>query len=363
MITGKYREAMIQMLERKAPVTTFLSSFFKTPAENVKNSAYISVDVKRNRANYAVDIKAGTGSRLNKSPKFSNSRYAPPAYKEAMILEAEELNLRMAGVNPYDNEKKSYADQAIAVMLEGMETVAGNIMRSIEKQASDAFFNGKVVLVDGSEITYGKNETHDIKPTTKWDANGDLITDITNACQLIRQDAMLPTTTFDLIVDETVLNKIYLNTVFTERAKYQPANAQLMAISMPQGVNTAGATWHGIFSAGGNTINLWTYSGFYQIPVGMGLANEGTIVKYMPAKKGLLIARDARFDLVYAGVPRLVKTNDPSFDYAPSVTAGKLVPFAVADREAEVIKYGVESRPLVIPTEIDAFVTFSAVIS
>lgn len=365
MVISSHRQAMLQILERESPKFSFLTSFFQSPETNVKKSPYISIDIKGNKRNYAVDIVPGTGSRLKKRTKYTNKMFAPPAYKMATILDAEELNFRPAGLVPTDAEKQSYAQQATAIMASDMVEIAGDITRAIEKQARDAFFNGSVTLVDGTVINFGKSGTHNTGVSTKWDnASGDPMADIAYQCDLIRKDANLSATSFDLILDEVSYNAFINNAKVKALGGFQKNNMNLISLSMPQGVNAEGATLHGVVACGVNTVYVWVYTGFYDIPTGYGLASEGTTVSYMPAKSGLLIARGARFDLVFAGIPRLVKFDGSGLlPMVPNVIASRMEPFVVVDQEGESVKYGLESRPLTIPTEINAFSTFTGIIS
>lgn len=355
MSISAYRKAMIPLVTEKLPEVGFLSSFFQTPESNIRQSPTIEVEIKRKKNFYPVDIAPATGIRFNKRSLYTNKEYMPPAYKEGFILRAEELQKKLAGENPYDAEKTSYIASAVAIMTEDALDVASKIKLGIEKQASDAFFNGSITLVNGDTINYSKKGTHNVTPTTKWNATGgDPIADITALCQVIRRDSLSSANTFDMIVDEAVLNALYANQIMKDRANFR--RADLITINMPKYINQEGASFHGIISAGSNTIYLWTYTADYTIPEGFGLANEGTKQNLIPSEACLLLARNSRYDLVYAGIPRLY--SPMSGFPMPTGEKGKALPFVYEDKENEAIKYGLESRPLCIPTEIDTFGTF-----
>lgn len=350
---------MLPLLETQIPKVGFLASFFQTPQENIKKSPTVEIDVIRNKNTYAVDIKAGTGARYNQRSLYANKKYAVPAYKEGFTLNAEELQYKMAGENAYEAAQRDYIAQAVQIMAKDALVVANKINYAIEKQARDAFFNGKITLINGDEIDFAKKVTHAVSPTTKWDNSGDPIADLTAWCQLVRVDGMVSGNMFDLIVSEDTLNALYANAIFKDRANLR--RADLLQITMPQYINTAGAVFHGIFSVGNNTINLWTYPAFYEIPTGFGFASEGTKEGFIPAESALLLARGVRYDLVFAGIPRLYTPANAMVSFV-GADAGRMLPFVYEDRENEAIKYGLESRPLCIPTEIDTFVSVTNIL-
>lgn len=354
-----YRKSMIFLMERIAPTAGFLSSFAQTPPENIFNSETVEIDIVRNKMSYAVDIVPHTGARFNKNTKYTTKEYTPPAYKEAFTLTGKDLQYKPAGVNPYDASKVGYVAQAVETMMKNNRVSAQKIKYAIEKQARDAYFSGKITLINGDEIDFNKKTTHAITPSVKWDnASGKPVDDLTNACDVIRTDAMLGASTFDLILEDTVLNALLDNAQVKERGNYR--RIDLVNISMPQGMNSEGATFHGVMSAGSNTINLWTYNAKYEIPTGFGLDDEGTKENFIPQGEGLLIARGVRFDIVYGGIPQIVDYENVAL---PIPQAEKMLPFIYVDRENQVVKYGLESRPLFIPTEIDGFATFKSMLT
>ena len=350
------RRAMAAVFKKKALPTMFLSSMFQSPEANKKDTVEIVVDIKRNGERIAIDIVRGTGGRNNVNKRFTTKTYTPPVYNEAGNFNENERLQRAIGKTEYD--ENTMAD-VVAAITDDQVDLQDTILRAIEKQAADAFFTGTVVLINSDTVDFKQKATHQITPSPVWsNASGVPLDDLQGGATLNRKDGQ--TTTRDLIMGEDFWKVLKNNAQFKEFADFRRVDQVNVR---PPVMNSDGANFHGTLTIGEYVINLWTYPQFYFVPTDFGLANEGTLVPYIPTDKGWLGTIGARFDLYFAGIAKLVPA-DPrlvSFGIAqvPTAMKGDFHTYGYTDIPGKNVIYGVESAPLCVPTDIDSFCTFT----
>jgi hypothetical protein len=238
--------------------------------------------------------------------------------------------------------------------------------RSEEKQASDAVFEGKITLYDGTIIDFNKKTTHNITPAYKWNnASGTPLDDIADACDLCVQDGKISSATFNLVIADNALNALLTNPQFLAQAKAME-NINRANISIPV-ENLNGVKYHGQFSAKSYKINLFTYPQYYEIPTGFEFANEGEVSRYIPEGRALLFPDGIRFDMFHGGVESVPVGKASGDIYSivlPELEEVEQLPYAYTKVESGELwtEAGVKSRPLFIPTNIDGFATFNALV-
>ncbi|MCK4959716.1 MAG: major capsid protein [Planctomycetes bacterium] len=348
------KRTMLEAFKQKKAPTMFLSGFFRTPPRNITRGKTVVIDVKRNDESIAVDIVRGTNGRMNENKRFSTKEYEPPVYDEWSPFAEDELMSRAPGQTEYADPE--WTAEFIARVTDDQAINQEKILRSIEKQAADAFFTGTVILINNDTVDFKQKATHNFTTAVDWDAAGGLpLDDIGAAIVLNRKDGKVESD-ITLMGDQAFLD--FLSNAQVEKfANFRRVDRVDIR---PPVMNTEGAAFHGTFSVGSHTMQLWTYPQYYLVPVGFGLANEGTLVPYVPTDKVLVLSSTARYDLVYAGIPQLVNRVDPQLTSlgitsVPSMVATDFNPYAVVDDTAVSIKTGVRSAPLCIPTQIDSY--------
>lgn len=359
------RTLMDELFKEQVRPTLFLSSRAKV---KTTLATEIEFDVVRGTEEYAVDITPGAGSRSNKKSKFTTKTFVPPTYNESYPFTAVELEKRLPGFNKYAMSSVSYGASLVSMLSGKQADLKDKILRSIELQARDAYFDGVITLSDGTTVDYNKKTTHDIKPGVKWNnAAGTPLTNIAAACALCRSDGKIGANEFDLIVADNVLQALLSNPQFVDNADVRRIDRA--KISGPSAINEAGATYHGTFSAGSYVINLWAYPQVYTVPVGYGFANEGTNQPYIPGAKALLIPTVLDLRLWFGGVATITDQVDPALESLgimggsmPSIVEADFVPYGYIDKRKKSLEVGVESRPLFVPVQIDGFCTFNTLV-
>lgn len=350
------RRAIAIAFKKKALPTKFLSSMFQSPEANKFDSVEIAVDIKRNGERIAIDVVRGTGGRNNVNKRFTTKTYTPPVYNEAGNFNENERLQRAIGRTEY---AENAIAEVVAAITDDQVDLQDTILRAIEKQAADAMFTGTVILINNETVDFKQKTSHKITPSVNWsNALGVPLDDLAGGASLNRIDGQ--TTTKDLIMGETFWQLLKNNDQFKENADFRRVDQVNVR---PPVMNSEGANFHGTLTIGEYNINLWTYPQFFFVPVGFGLANEGTSVPYIPTDKGWLGTIGVRFDLYFAGIAKLVPA-DPrlasfGISQTPQSMKGDFHTYGFTDIPGKNVVYGVESAPLCVPTDIDSFCTFT----
>lgn len=332
--------------------TCFLTSFAK---EVVTDCDKIELDKRSVRNVYAIDVERD-GARMMNFNKFETIEFTPPYYNQYDMLTPVQFDKRQFGKTEYEK-----VGNLNTFLNERQGWLSDTIVNAIEKMVSDALFNNKITLSDGSEITFNRKDTHYInKQSEKWSSTGDPIKQINDMCQLLVDDAKISGAgAFQLICARDTLNALLSNSKFKENSKFD-SGIKLTDIKSPTW-NTNGATFHGQFSCGSFRINLWSYNAKFEVPTGYGYANEGTLQPYIPNGTALLLIEDVNFNLIYAGIDNSATTiHNGSIGNINSLSMikAKQLPYAywsVVGVGTAGFVYGVKSRPLFIPTNNDCF--------
>lgn len=350
----QFKTLLSEAFRQITPPTRFLQNIiYKTPDEYVTQAAAIQIDKIRGFEEYAIDIAPGSGGRPNDFNKFTDKEYVPPMFDEYAYLTAETLQKRMPGRTKYDigSYTRDFADLA----LEYLVGLRDKVTRAIEIQCRDGLFYGKITLVNGDIIDFKMKATHIYDTPTVWtNSAADPMLDFATLGGRMRSDGGREPV--DAIGGRVAVSKFLNNQNVKESAKLE--QIERAAITSPI-AREEGSKYHGTFSAEDYKINLWTYPQTHRVPEGFNLLNEGTNQPYIPDDRFVLLPADPECRLYYAGVPTLAEIDDAALmsllgmGEIPTLSAGKVVPYANLDREKLAIKVGVRSRPLAIPVEVD----------
>ena len=354
------KRVMLEVFKDLAKPTMFLSSWFRTSPRWMFQARKCVIDVIRNNEKYAIDVVRGTGGRLNKNKRSTTKEYTPPAYDEYASVTWEELNERLPGQTEYEGD---YANHVRLLIGEDQVTLQDKIMRAIEVQAAQIFYaDGVVTLVNNDSLDYKQKGTHSFNAATKWsDGSSTPWIDLENACELNRKDGKIQTGEFIAVMGKTA----WANYIVQSATRNDNRNMKLADVDLPV-PNTAGASFHGIVSAGSYRIQVWTYPQFYDVPtlaeIGVTLTGAGTTVPYVPVDHVLVIpaANEIDLRLIFAGIPELTpnvsaELRGMGFDRMPTSVAGDYHPYGFIDEKLRTLEIGVRSAPLCVPTQIDGF--------
>ena len=356
-MTGAVKKAMEIGFDNRQKPSMFLANLFKK-----KQLKGIKVELQGRvvESYYSVDVKLGTGGRYNSLDEYDKKEFVVPEYNDIASLTEEDVFKAQFGQTEYDQ-----AANIIESINDGQEIFSDKQRRSEEKQASDGLFTGKIVLAGGNKINFNKKASHSISVSSaKWNTqSGDPISVLKTAIGLCIADAKISASEWNFVLDEAGFDALIGNANFKAKSNWNDG-IKRTDINMPEEL-TPGAMFHGRISVGSYIVNIWTYPEKYTVPKGYGFANEGQQFGYIPSGCALLVPMNPNFVRYYGAI------NNTNAQIKPGIGGTKLelvekeqLPYAydVLDDGSATTKYGVKSRPLLIPADIDSFATIHDIV-
>jgi len=351
------RKAMEVGFDKKQKPSMFLANLFKkTQLKGIK----VEIQGRVVAGYYSVDTKLGTGGRYNSLDEYDKRDFTVPEYNDIASLTEEDVFKAQLGQTEYDQTAN-----ILNAINDGQETFSNNQRRSEEKQASDGLFYGKITLAGGTKIDFNKKETHSIDVSeAKWDVSTNNPADaISKGIQLCIDDGKISASEWNLIFEEKGLDAFLSNEKLKSSSNWNQG-IKRSDINIPI-EKTPGAMFHGRISVGSYIVNVWSYNEKYTVPKGFGFAHEGEQFGYIPSGCALLVPMNPNFKRYYGAI------NNTNAPVTPGIGGNKLqlveqeqLPYAydvLCDGSATT-KYGVKSRPLLIPVDIDSFATIHNIV-
>jgi hypothetical protein len=349
------REGWLQLFTQMRSPTAFLSRRFTVKPGGIYSGDKVAIDIERMQEEVAVAITKATGANLNDVDKFTTKEFTPPSYGEAFPLDVNDLLNRMAGEDPYSAAYTTYASQLVSRMAKGFTQIDAKIQRAVELQAAQILQTGQLTLNNKSGDTV---YTLDFKPKTShfptvataW-SNATTCTplsDIENLAELIVRDGhvMPDRITFGRQAWDNFKNSDQV------RASLDIRDMHLGVIE-PE-MRDSGAVLQGEMFIGSFKCELWTYQGWYQDP------QTNLPTNYIDTDKVIVDSSLTRYDKVSARVP-LPLGPDPRVSgllpgrMSPVQDGYDVTPNVYASPNGKQIWGELESRPLLIPVQIDGF--------
>lgn len=340
--------------DKKIQPSNFLSNLFKPVyLKGIK----VEIHGRSIKQVYAVDTKVGGAGRLVELSSHERKEFVVPEYNNYGRITETELFEANIGQTVYEQSIANLAD----IITNYQESISATHRISEEKQASDGLFYGKIVLADGSEITFNKKETHDINLTKDWtSADSDPIKDIEDACTLCVQDGKLATSEFNMVFESKGLSA-FLSHEKVKNSSNWNAGVKRTDINLPQEIS-AGVAFHGQISAGQYVVNILSYNAIYEIPKGFNFANEGKKFGFIPTGAAVILPVEPNFKK-YFGAMADVTAKTTALTVSTNLKSVEQLNYAYECQEdgSFWIETGVKSRPLLVPVDVDTFATIKGI--
>lgn len=348
------REGWIALYSELRNATQFLTRQFTLKPGGAYNGDKVAIDIERFDEDVAIVVKKCTGPNINDFDEFTTKEFKPPTYGEAFEIDVCELLNRMAGVDPFTAAGQSYASQLVAKMVKGFMLVDNKIQRAVELQASQILQTGTLSLTnsDGDvvyELDFQPKASHFPTTSNAWGGGSeDIIGDLESLAEVIRADGKVDPDM--LILGSLALKHFYDDTKIQARLDNRRIDIGELA---PEMVGS-GATFHGVVWIGEYAFQIWSYKSTFKDP------QTGVATKYIATDKVVMKSTMTRLDMTFARVPlplgpdprvegllpgRMTSTNN-NFDVTPNV---------YSTPNGKQIMGELESRPLLIPVQIDGF--------
>ena len=349
------REGWLQLFTQMRSPSGFLSRRFTVKPGGIYMGDKVAIDIQRFGEDVAIAIKKCTGPNLNDIDIFTTKEFTPPAYGEAFNLDVCELLNRMAGVDPYTAAYTEYAGQLVAKMAQGFMVIDDKIQRAVELQASQILQTGKLLLLDDNgatvyEIDFKPKATHFPTVGTAWSdaVNSTPLDDIKSLADKVRTDGKVNPNrlTFGDLAFSQFMN--------SDQVQAALNNRRIEVGFIDPEMEDSGAVNQGRIWIGSYAYDMWTYPEEYKDP------QTGNPVKYVEDDKVVVDSTRTRFDMTSARVPLplgpdprvegllpgRLSSREGSFDVTPNV---------YPTPNGKQIMGELESRPLLVPVQIDGF--------
>lgn len=349
------REGWLQLLIQMRSPTGFLSRRFTVKPGGIYSGDKVAIDIQRFGEDVAVAIKKCTGPNLNDIDIFTTKEFTPPAYGEAFPLDVCDLLNRMAGVDPFTAAGTEFAAQLVAKMAQGFMLVDAKIQRAVEQQASQILQTGVLTLTDKNGATvytldFKPKATHFPTVGTAWStaATATPLDDIKSLADVIRSDGKVNPNRI------TFGEQAFSDFLNSDQVQAALDNRRIETGFIDPEMEDSGAVNQGRIWIGSYVYDMWTYPEEFKDP------QTGNPVKYIADDKVIVDSTRTRFDMTSARVPLplgpdprvegllpgRISSRENSFDVTPNV---------YPTPNGKQVMGELESRPLLIPVQIDGF--------
>lgn len=352
------RTGWMQLFSQSRAPTGFLTSLFQSRPGNRFSGEEVSFDVQRFDEEVAIAITPGSGPRQNKFDNFTNKKIVPPWYNEGMPLNVNDLLQRMAGHDPFSASYESYGADLVSKVNQGLGLLDAKIQRAMELQAAQVITEGTVTSVDENgdtiyTIDYNMKAAHKITAGTDWsNAAAGIITDLLTASGLVRTNGKARPGM--ALLGKDVVGYVLNNTEIKARLD----NRRMELGTINPAYQASGAVYYGDLQVGPYRLELWTYPEEYKHP------QTGNATPYIPDDYCVVMASNPRFDRVSAAVPLPIGPDPRVAKFLPGRLASDqfdVTPNAYCSADGKTLQIDLESRTLMVPTQIDSFVRIDTI--
>lgn len=349
------KTAWLQLYMQMRRPTGFLSRRFTIKPGGISNSKKVAIDIERFGEDVAVAITRLSGPNLNDISQFTTKEFEPPAYGEAFALDVNDLLDRMAGVDPYTAAYTEYRAQLVALLARNFMIVDAMIQRAVEQQASQILQTGVLTLTDKNgatvyELDFKPKAAHFPTVSVAWSdaANSTPIADIQAVANLIRTNGKANANRL------TFGEGAWSNFLSSAQVQAHLNNRRIEVGVVDPEMADSGAVYQGRIWIGSYAYDMWTYPEEFKNP------QTGNPQKYLDTDKVVVDSTSTRYDMTTARVPLPVGPDPRVAGLLPgrldSRSAGvDVTPNLYATPNGKQIMGELESRPLLVPVQIDGF--------
>lgn len=335
------RRSMLAMLDQALPIHTFfVDTFFRNVS--TKTTEVVDIDIRKGKRRLAPFVNPLHEGKPVSREGYRTDTYKPPYIKPKMVTTAQDVLNKAAGQNLFTPVSGSI----LAARQLGMDfaDLRGQIARRVEWMAAQVLTSGQLHVVgDGVNdvITFGMESSHlpALSGTSMWTdyTNARPIDDLRTWADQVAQDSgMYPN---DAVFGREAMNNFLKCAQVKESGGlFDNRKIKIGQIDAKM-ISSMGVIYYGTIDELG--LDLWVYNNWYQPDYN---EEPAQIQPYMPTNKVLLGSRDARTDLVYAAIQDL-----------DGLAAMKEFPKSWTTDDPSQRWVMLQSAPLTIPTQVDAF--------
>jgi hypothetical protein len=333
--------AMLELLEElKRPVTFLKSTFFSN--EKTHDTEWVDIDIFKGKRRMAAFVSPIIGGTTVERLGYKTTKYRPVLVAPDMITTAQDAFYRAAGEHIYSS--RSATSRMLEQMGKDFAELEALITRREEWMCAEALFKGEITMIGegvNEKVTFGLGTTHNVTITTdasKWSkTTSNPLKDLRTWRRTIIQDSGVPPNI--IVMGSTVVDNFVDNELVKKALDVRRIDRGIIDPSiLPDGV-----TYWGYIKE--IACDIYSYDEWY-------LDDSGTEQPMVPADKLLMGSGRARTDLLYGGIAE----PDEGMVYD-----AVRVPKSWTKPKPSARFVALKSRPLPVPTQIDAFLVAKVV--
>lgn len=335
---------LLMALEQIKPAQTFFLNTFFTRPPVVATTKIIDVDIVKGKRRIAPFVHPKLPGRIIEREGFSTLSLEPPTVKPKMITTAQDIVTRAPGNTIYA-PGASPAQLAQQQLGKDLRTLMEMILRREEWMAVKAITTGEIPVVgDGYDTTidFGMAAAHLVQLLDDEcfdQPTANILQTIEDYCDLVVQDSGLPV---DYVIAGSYTKKLmFKNELFLKQLQLGQSQSMLMAMN-PENIQP-GARFLGMIN---QSLPLYDYHEWY-----LDDTVSPAVERPLIASNQLILGSSrARCDRYY-GLVQDLKVS-AAVPYFPKV-------IDKSDEDPSVMELLLQSSPLPVPTQSDAFVTLT----
>lgn len=326
---------MIQLLEQMKPARTFLKSTFFGGTPRTFNTEYVDIDIIKGKRRMAPFVSPVIGGKTVERHGYTTNTYKPVLIAPDMVTTAEDAMRRAPGENIYGAASPS--ERMAEQLGRDMAELDSLITRREEWMCAQALFTGQIQMIGegvNEIVNFGLDPTHNevLAGTALWtDAASTPLTYLRTVRRKLIQDSGISPTiaVFGASAIDAFLTNPSVKDILDKR---RVDMGQIVPDALPNGV-----TYYGYIRD--VALDIYGYDEWY-------LDDAGVEQPMVPAKKILVGSTNARTDMLYGAIVEADTNETFALPRAPKS-------WTVPKPSARFV--ALKSRPLPVPTQIDAF--------
>ncbi len=351
------RTAMLAVYQQVMVFIPFLTTFFRTTPNDIKDAESFKIEIKRGSKKIAPVISNITqlGGKIERS-QYTQKEFTPPVVALGADFAPGDLIEKAFGKDEYSSASDSYAAQLQALIIDAMQEIEARINRSIEFQCSQILQTGELTLYDKDGnaafiLDFFPKATHFPTVSVSWsDEDSDPDADIEALARVIKTDG-----------SSTIKNLIFGSTARANYLKNSKVNDKFDITRIqsgqfqPREINED-VTYLGDLLIGSQYYQCWEYTGEYIHP------STGLTTRFIPDDKVVLLpaAGSVNFDFrkVYCTAPTITGVDPRFASIVPtrmSLEDRAYTARVWADGNSDTLNTELKTRPLCVPVSIDVF--------
>jgi hypothetical protein len=331
---------MLRMMEQMKPANMFLrNTFFSNVSRSDRE--FVDIDIIKGKRRMAAFVSPIIGGQTVERQGYTTQSYKPLLIAPDMQTRAEDVLQRAAGENVYG--AMSPSERASEILGRDLSEMDAMIPRREEWMCAQALFTGALTMTGegvNESLSFGLASDHNVTLSagSKWTDSGiDPIANLRTWRRKVIQDSGVNPDT--VLLGASVVDAFIKNEEIRKQLDITRLNmGQIDPRTLPNGV-----TYYGRITS--LALDLWGYDEWY-------LDDAGAEQPMIPVNKVLMASTQARTELLYGAVYEA--------DVNQTFIADR-VPKSWTQPKPSARFVALKSRPLPVPTQIDAFLVATVV--